>query len=172
MRLTEIQQKVGRFFLSRMEQAEKFERFQRLKTIREVGIVYAVRDTPKQVLNKIVHHFESEGKTVYTLGYVPEKDLEKYLPNYKERYFCKQDVSFWKVPTSDNIAEFTQEKYDFLINLDTQGVNELQGISVLSLAKTRIGKYFEDYLFAHDLMVTNEGKDVMRLFVDIKRHIK
>ena len=65
----------------------------------------------KEHLQKIIHHFESEGKSVYTLGFVDEKDISNLLPNYKESYFCKRDLNFWKIPHGDRISKFIQEDF-------------------------------------------------------------
>jgi hypothetical protein len=126
-----------------------------------------MRDMTSEHLHKIIHHFESEGKSVFTLGFVNEKDIDNLLPNYKESYFCNADLNFWKIPHGDRISKFIQEDFDFLINLDLKGAIELQGIS-----KSRIGKFFDDFVFAHDLMVKSNSQEAYGLFIDITRHIK
>tara|TARA_Y100000385_G_scaffold226848_1_gene237587 strand:+ start:2175 stop:2687 length:513 start_codon:yes stop_codon:yes gene_type:complete len=170
--LTNIQRNIGRRILARTSQPEKFERLKKLKYARKIGIVYNMHDMPSEHLNKIMHHFESEGKSVFTMGFVDEKNIENLLPNYKESYFCKTDLNFWKIPTRNRVSKFIQEDFDFLINLDLKGANELQGISTFSIAKTRIGKFFDDCLFAHDLMVKSDSQEAYGLFIDIIRHIK
>jgi hypothetical protein len=170
--LTNIQRYIGKRILARSIQEDKFERLKKLKSARKIGVAYNMQDMPSEYLHKIIHHFESEGKTVFTLGFVDEKDIGHLLPNYKESYFCKADLNFWKVPHGDRVSKFIQEDFDFLINLDLKGVNELQGISTFSTAKTRIGKFFDDFLFAHDLMVKSDSQEAYGLFIDIIRHIK
>lgn len=170
--LTKIQRNIGRRILSKTTQSNKFERLTKFKVARKIGVVYNMQDMPKEYLHKIIHHFESDGKSVFTLGFVNEKDISGLLPNYKESYFCKTDLNFWKIPQGVRISKFIHEDFDFLINLDLTGDNELQGISTFSKAKTRIGKYFDEYLFAHDLMVKSGSHEVYSLFIDIIRHIK
>jgi hypothetical protein len=170
--LTNIQRNIGRRFLAKSTQLNKFERLTTFKAARKIGIVYNKPDVIKEHLQKIIHHFESEGKFVYTLGFVDEKDISNLLPNYKESYFCRNDLSFWKIPHENRISKFIQEDFDFLINLDSVGLIELQGVSTFSKAKTRIGKYFDEFLFAHDLMVKSSSHEVYELFLDIIRHIK
>ena len=170
--LTNIQRNIGRRILARTSQADKFERLKKLKYARKIGVVYNMQDMTSEHLHKIIHHFESEGKSVFTLGFVNEKDIDNLLPNYKESYFCNADLNFLKIPHGDRISKFIQEDFDFLINLDLKGAIELQGISTFSVAKTRIGKFFDDFVFAHDLMVKSNSQEAYGLFIDITRHIK
>ncbi|MDG1756142.1 MAG: hypothetical protein P8I43_01905 [Bacteroidia bacterium] len=170
--LTNIQRNIGRRILARTSQADKFERLKKLKYARKIGVVYNMQDMTSEHLHKIIHHFESEGKSVFTLGFVNEKDIDNLLPNYKESYFCNADLNFWKIPHGDSISKFIQEDFDFLINLDLKGAIELQGISTFSVAKTRIGKFFDDFVFAHDLMVKSNSQEAYGLFIDITRYIK
>lgn len=170
--LTKIQRNIGRRILAKATQSNKFEQLTKFKVARKIGVVYNMQDMPKEHLHKIIHHFESEGKSVFTLGFVDEKDITNLVPYFKESYFCRTDLSFWKIPQGDRISEFIQDDFDFLINLDLKGDIELQGISTFSKAKTRIGKYFDEYLFAHDLMVKSGSHEAYSLFIDIIRHIK
>ena len=170
--MTNIQRNIGRRILARTSQPEKFERLKKLKYARKIGIVYNLHDMPSEHLYEIIHHFESEGKSVFTLGFVDEKDIDNLGSNNKESYFCKAELNFWKIPHGNRISKFIQEDFDFLINLDLKGVNELQGVSTFSMAKTRIGKFFDDFLFAHDLMVKSDSQEAYGLFIDIIRHIK
>lgn len=170
--MTNIQRNIGRQILARTSQADKFERLIKLKYARKIGIVYNMHDMPIEHLHKIIHHFESDGKSVFTLGFVDDKDIDNIGSNNKESYFCKAELNFWKIPHGNRISKFIQEDFNFLINLDLKGTNELQGISTFSMAKTRIGKFFDDFLFAHDLMVKSDSQEAYGLFIDIIRHIK
>jgi len=170
--LTNLQQNIGRKILVNKSQNEKFEKLKKLKAARNIGIVYAVNEIDNNLKNKIIHYFEAEGKKVYTLGFVNDKNIDNYLPNFKEHYFCCADINFWKIPKLNSVAPFIHGGHDFLINLDIHGMNELQGISVLSSAHTRIGKYFEEFVFAHELMVKSNSNDSYGLFLDLVKYIK
>ena len=87
--MTNIQRNIGRRILARTSQADKFERLTKLKYARKIGIAYNMHDMPSEHLYKIIHHFESEGKSVFTLGFVDEKDIDNLGSNNKESYFCK-----------------------------------------------------------------------------------
>ena len=64
--LTNIQRNIGRRFLAKSTQLNKFERLITFKAARKIGIVYNKPDMIKEHLKKIIHHFESEGKAIYT----------------------------------------------------------------------------------------------------------
>jgi hypothetical protein len=140
--------------------------------VQEVGVVYDVKKTSTRLLNKVMHHFESEGKTVVTLGFVEEKELGDFVASTKEKYFCLKDLNFWKLPKKPTVSEFISRDFDYLINLDTEGRNELQAISTYSASKTRIGKHYENYPFSQDFMIRSLAETGEELFNDIKQYIK
>jgi hypothetical protein len=170
--LAHFRQDIGKKLLARHRQADKSESLQTLQSVREIGVVYDVNQISAQLLNKVVHHFESAGKNVITLGFIPEKELGDYIPTLKEEYFCEKDLTFWRLPKKAVMSNFTSKKFDFLINLDFNKNIELQAISVYSSAKTRIGKYFEEYSFSQDFMIKSLAESGDELFNEIKKYIK
>jgi hypothetical protein len=170
--LASFRENIGKKLLAKHKQVEKSEAFQTLQSVREVGLVYDVKKTSSQLLNKVVHHFESLGKHVRTLGFIGEKELGDHTPTIKEEYFCLKDLNFWKLPKKNKVANFTSSNFDFLINLDLIGCNELQAISTYSNAKVRIGKHFEKYPFSQDFMIKSHAVNGDELFNEIKKYIK
>jgi len=170
--LADFQINIGRKSLARHKQSNKSESLKKMSEVREVGVVYDVKKTSTQLLNKVTHYFEAAGKTVISLGFVEEKELGELVPNYKEEYFCKKDLNFWKLPKKQAVTRFISKDFDYLINLDMEGRNELQAISTYSVSKTRIGKHFENYPFAQDFMIKSLAETHEELFNDIKQYIK
>ena len=170
--MADFQINIGRKSLARYKQSSKYESLKNMSEVQEVGIVYDVKKTSTQLLNKVTHYFEAAGKTVISLGFVEEKELGDLVPNYKEEYFCKKDLNFWKLPKKQAVTRFISKDFDYLINLDMEGRNELQAISTYSVSKTRIGKHFEDYPFAQDFMIKSLAETHEELFNDIKQYIK
>lgn len=170
--MSEFQRNIGKKSLARHKQSSKSESLKKMSDIREVGVVYDVKKTPTQLLNKVIHYFEAAGKTVITIGFVDKKELGDLVPSYKEEYFCNKDLNFWKLPKNEAVSKFTSKDFDYLINLDMKGCNELQAISTYSASKTRIGKHFEDYSFAQDFMIKSLAETHEELFNDIKQYIK
>jgi hypothetical protein len=163
---------IGLKLLKAHKQADKSERLTSFKSTQKVGIVYDVQKIRTGFLDRITSYFESEGKSVITLGFVNEKELGDYQPRLRQEYYTKKDLTFWKIPKKDVIQNFITTPFDYLINLDAEGVIELQSISTFSNAKTRIGKYFEEFPFAQDFMVKSLAETEEELFNDITKYIK
>ena len=170
--LADFRIQIGKKSLARHKQRTKLESLKKMNEVREVGVVYDVKKTSAQLLNKVTHYFESEGKTVITIGYLEEKELVDYTANKKEMYFCIKDLNFWKLPKKQAIASFVSIDFDYLINLDMEGCNELQAISTYSASKTRMGKHFKNYPFAQDFMIKSLAETAEELFNDIKQYMK
>ena len=170
--MASFREDIGKKLLAKHKQTDKSEALQTLQSAREVGVVYDVKKTSIQLLNKVVHHFESVGKNVMTLGFIAEKKLDDHTPTIKEEYFCLNDLTFWKLPKKAVVSNFIGKKFDFLINLDQLGSNELQAISTYSNAKIRIGKHFEEYPFSQDFMIKSHAESSDELFNEIKKYIK
>lgn len=163
---------IGIRMLAKHKQQDKSERLTSFKSVSSVGIVYDVQKIRPGFLNRVASFFESEGKKVHTLGFVNEKDLGEYTPTLREEFYCKKDLTFWKIPKKDGIQKFITTPFDYLINLDSEGMIELQSISTFSNAKTRIGKYFNEFPFAQDFMIKSMAETEEDLFNDITKYIK
>ncbi len=170
--MANFRQDIGKKLLARHRQADKSEALQSLQSVREIGVVYDVNQISAQLINKVVHYFESAGKNVITLGFIPEKELGDYIPTLKEEYFCRKDLTFWLLPKKSVVSRFISIEFDFLINLDFNESAELQAISAYSSAKTRIGKYFEEYSFSQDFMIKSLAESGDELFNEMKKYIK
>ena len=158
--------------LKKHKQLIKSEALKTLRETQEIGVVYDAKLVSESALNKVVHYFEAEGKNVISIGFVNEKELGSFVPNYKEEYFCKKDLNFWGIPKKDLIQRFTNKDFDYLVNLDLSGNIPLQAVSVFSKAKTRIGKHIEEFDFAQDFMVKSHAENHQDLFMEIKKYIK
>ena len=163
--------KIGVRKLNKHKQKSKSETLVSFDNVREVGVVYGVDQDPS-LLTKIIHHFESEGKNVYSLGFVNHKELGEFVPGLKELYFCKKDLNIWGIPKHDVVGNFTSRQFDYLINLDLKGKIELQAISAFSEAKTRIGKHINLFQTTQDFMVKSLAETEKELFNDIIKYIK
>lgn len=158
--------------LKRVKQHSKSSELVSLKTARKAGIVYNARKIKSKVLKKEKEFFTNKGIEVFTLGFVDAKDLQGYSATYKDAYFCRADLNFWGHVKSDSIKGFLNETFDYLLNLDVDGNLSMQSVSVLSSAKTRFGKQFDTYEFAHDFMVKSHSDTPIDLLKEITHYIK
>ena len=147
--------------------------FKSLRNARSVGMIYNVEKISWKTVTKFIHHFESLGKSVTTIGFLDQKELNhNYTPNFKHMFFAQEDLDFWKLPKIDSIKGFLGKDYDYLINLDVDGELPLQAISAFSTAKTRIGLHLQAFEFCQDFMIKAEAKDGPELFEHINNYIK
>ena len=159
--------------LKRHRQKPKSEEFKPLSGIKTVGMVYDVEALSWKTMTQIIRFFESHGKSVTTLGYLDEKELNhNYTPNYKHMFFCKEQVNFWRLPQPATLERFLGTPFDYLINLDVEGSLVLQAVSTYSTAKARIGLYQEPFQFCQDFMIKCEASNGVELIENLKNYIK
>ena len=170
--MANFREKIALRMLVKYKQITKPERLQSLGNAREIGIVYDVKNTEILSLNAIVHYFESLGKNVMSLGFYNEKESNNLVSDAKTLYFNQKDLDFWKIPKQELVSVFTNQEFDFLLNLDTVGSIPLQAISTFSKARTRMGKHFDQYNFAHDFMVKSDVTSTDDLFASIQKYLK
>lgn len=158
--------------LKRYTQVKKSARLKTMQEVKTVALVYNVEEVSWKDVTKIIKYFESFGKSVTTLGYLDEKELNhNYTPNYKHMFFCNEQMSFWKLPMPNSIQSFITTPFDYLINLDVKGDMRLQAVSAYSSAQTRIGLHFSKYEFCQDLMIGVDVGTGTELFEHIKENI-
>lgn len=163
---------IGKRLLRKRSISQKAESLKQLRQINTVGIVYNVITLERKQLNSIAHFFESEGKKVFSLGFVDSKELDSsQVSSGAEKFYCRKQLNIWNLPKGDEVNEFINKDYDYLINLDGQGTLPLQAISAYSKAKVRMAKYFEEYAFSHDFMAETETSDELLIFNELKKYI-
>lgn len=163
---------IGLKRLAKRKAMPKNEAVKGVNSITAMGFVYHVDKTPFDTLKKMVHDYSKQGIKIYTLGFVEEKDLTDYEADELNHYYCLNDINLLRLPKQASINHFVSQNFDYLINLDMEGRNELQAISAYSASKIRIGKQFENYINAHDLMIRSVAETPTELLRDINRYIK
>lgn len=170
--LSSLKEKIGLRLLKNHKQATKSEPLVSVNEAKMVGVVYNVKSTDQHYLQKVRDYFSERGIEVYALGFVNEKTVEGYSSIYRDDYICKKHLNFWDIPKKESIAKFIGTKFDYLINLDAAGIIPLQAVSIFSNAKTRFGKHFENFPFAHDFMIKGYAESPRELFREIIKYIK
>lgn len=172
MPLAALKEKIAYRKLRGFKQGKREGSLKPLQEIRTVALLYNVEEMPWKQVRKIIDFFEQHAKSVTTLGYFDEKELNhEYTPNYKHLFFCKEQLSFWKLPMPNTLSRFISTDFDYLINLDVKGELVLQAVSTYSQAKTRIGLHQERFLFSQDFMVKAPAKTGLELFESIKEYV-
>ena len=167
-----IKEKIAYRKLKGFKQAQRVGSLRPLSEIKTVAILYDVSEMSWKEVRKIIDFFQEHGKSVTTLGYLDEKELtHEYTPNYKHMFFCKEQLSFWKLPMPNTLSRFITTDFDYLINLDVKGNMVLQAVSTYSQAKTRLGMHMDTYLFSQDFMVKTQAKSGTELFDSMKEYV-
>lgn len=146
-------------------QKRKTTSFRQIKTI---GIVYdaTFEETVKEVKSAI-KKLKALGKDVYSLGFVNTKVLPaNRSPHTRDDFFCKQDLHWYQLPKKDRIGRFSNETFDYLLNVYTDDQLPLIGVSALSKAHCRLGSFHRKYTGSFDVMLKEKGNKTTSELLD------
>jgi len=156
----DIKKRVAETYLSTLiksnKQPRKFSSFNQIKTI---GILFdATNETTLAEIKTLSKKLKVLGKEIYTLGFVDKKLLPTNLePHTKEHYYCRKDLHWYGLPLKDSISGFTNEPFDYLLNLYTNDNLSMVGVSALSKANCRLGTFHRKYTGCYDFMINDNG---------------
>jgi hypothetical protein len=154
--IEDTKNKIGRWQLGReLSQHKSKRKLIPFAQVNHIGIVYDANQLEnEQYLINYANSLRAEGKKVFMLGYVNEKELpssRKFVLN--SEFFWNEKLSFWNLPEKGKIGQFLNLEFDLLLNLYLQPVLPLQAISVYSKAKYKVGPHLEGGLNYYDFMV-------------------
>lgn len=122
---------------------------------------------------RFAEELEKKGKKINTLGYLNAKELTgDYIPNYRNDYFCNRDLNKIRLPKEMSVKRFISEPFDYLLNLNVERSFALLGVSALSKAHFRIGKYWKDYTECFDFMIQIREDSLENLIGEIRKYLK
>ncbi|MGL1887765.1 MAG: hypothetical protein OCD76_14710 [Reichenbachiella sp.] len=134
------------------------------------GVLFTESDDKTNVLIRgFVSDLEAEGKVVKSLTYIP-KVKNGIEPDYP--FFTGKDFSSkgnWK---KEEVEVFTNESFDFLINMDTQVNKSIRNIMATSKAKCRVGWYDEETSNLFEMMVIKEGDNFKECLGVMHKYLK
>ena len=164
--------KIYQFLLRRERKDLAVERgLLNYKKINEVGILFnATFEEPTQAVLSYVKDLKAEGKKVSMLAYIDANlETKRNFPS-----FGKKQINWLQIPKTLQAKRFMNKQFDLLINAYTEECKPLEYIASLSMAKLRIGKYFETDIVCNDFMLQmeNEEKTVGNLLEKITFYLK
>lgn len=112
------------------------------KACQSVGILYNVEEFDASVLALLTDEIKTDGKTVATLGYWDKPNDPSAVGNL---VFTKKDISNTGSIKKDSIEFFVNQRFDFLISLDTWENINYKYILATSKATCKIGFETESY---------------------------
>jgi hypothetical protein len=174
--IEKIKTQVGRLILSR--EAREHKRHHKLVALGEanhIGIVYnAENSRDEQLVNSYANQLRSEGKKVFTMGYVDQKELhhsKKFSIN--SEFFWKEKLNGFNLPIRGKIGQFLEIEFDLLLNLYLEPVLPMQAIAAYSNARYRVGSNIDGALEYYDAMIDTGGrKDLGFLINQIDFYLK
>jgi hypothetical protein len=174
--IEDIKQRLGRITLNNQLKGLRLHRkTSHFSEASYIGILYdASDDEHAKLVQDYGAQLKSQGKKVFLLGFVNEKELPfKYKFLAYTEYFWLKNLNWNYLPTTESVGRFMNEEFDFLLNLYTTRPLWLEAISGLSHAGLRVGKYHPDSKLYFDLMIdTGSNNDLKNYIQQVDRYIK
>ncbi|MBW3545764.1 MAG: hypothetical protein KY428_09255 [Bacteroidetes bacterium] len=124
---------------------------------KSVGIVFTMHHLEDyEAIRQFENKLKKDGKVVKVLSYLP-KNVENFDFHYD--IFSHTDFTATGKIKAENIKEFIQQKFDYLICLDKAPNMYIDYIMAASAACFRIGNYGENKEPLFELMIRQNGSD-------------
>ena len=121
------------------------------RQVRKIGVVFTMNNLDDyEAIRAFENRLKKEGKEVIVLCYLP-KDVENFHFHYD--IFTLKDFSATGEVKASNIANFLQQKFDYLICLDKQPNMYIEYLLAASQARFRIGNYTSGKESLFELMI-------------------
>lgn len=130
---------------------------------RTIGIIYTADDKKlKTRAHRLVETLHEHKKDVQSFGFINAKKFEENLHiRYGYEYFNRSHLNWVGLPTHTHITTFTDKKFDYLINLDTE-TPILSIIAAQSKAACKISASDTRFAEVYDLMVSAQNGDFIQ----------
>ena len=120
-----------RFFLNRtikkhIRGNNRKKQFVNLSKAKSILLLFECEESTNQVINEIISQLSTLGKTVFSIGF--EKGGEEESTS-QTKIIGKKDINFLKMPKNDVLQEFTNQRFDLLLDLTAS-----ENISMLYVA--------------------------------------
>ncbi|MDX1939387.1 MAG: hypothetical protein SFU99_02485 [Saprospiraceae bacterium] len=123
----------------------------------DIGILFDATDlSTRQVVLEYADHLRDAGKRVKRLGFFDSK-LDD--PNFTFKYFNRKKLDWTSRPTGENVKEFTQQSFDWLLILSSYTKSYFEYIAAASNASLRVGPVTEN-TFCYDIMIDTGSADL------------
>lgn len=140
-----------------------------LKQAQTVGILFlANKQVQVKQVKELVDYLKSFGIQAKALGYAPQKDLDNWhKTNLIFDYYTQKQCNWYGRPKGTAVDHFTQEPFDFLIDLSLRERPALKFVSSMSMAKLKVGIA---QLGTADLMIDIGKKGDLDYFIKELKH--
>lgn len=138
--------------------------FEKIKT---VGIVFDATGTEDfEIVKRYVVYLREHLKKVKVIGYFSTKEIPALTYSKLEYdFFSTKELNWMGTPNSVIIRNFINEEFDLLIDLNIHDHFPLKYIAALSKAKFKVGKFNENDIEIHDMMIDADGTKTVKYFL-------
>jgi hypothetical protein len=167
--IEDVKNYIGRWQLERELKQKKVKRNRiPFAQVNHIGIVYdAESKENEQVVTKYANELRAEGKKVFMMGYVNQKQLppaKKFMLN--SEFFWKEKLNGINLPIRGKIGQFLQLDFDLLLNLYFEPILPMQAMAAYSQAKYRVASNIEGGLQYYDAMIDIGPKKDLSLLIE------
>ena len=158
-----IREKTGSFVLKRKVKGLSRERqFINLSDAVKVGILFQQTDNQSfESVRLFIRSLESEGKSIYALGYVDSGKIpDFYLLRKGYNFFCREDLNWYYRPDGPAVNDFLIKEFDLVINLCIDSFFPVEYIYALSKAKFRAGRFIGGSEYSDLSIDIKESRDM------------
>jgi len=163
-----IRTSIGEYFLRKeLNVANRSKSIINLKDAKTIAIIYnADNINDVELIRKYISYLRDLGKKVWSLGYVPQKEMPGNITtSIDHRCFTMKDINWYYKPATNIIANFVNEEYDLLLDLNIAKQLPLTFTAALSKAKCKVGRYSEKYLSLYDVMLETDDEKTLQYFL-------
>jgi len=126
------------------------------------GILFdATEPEHRQAIKRYVQFLKQQGKQVKVLAFLNENQKQE---NFTFKHFSRKELDWVLRPLGNEVDEFINTPFDFLINICLKANQPLEYISTLSKAHTRVGPY-TDKPYSFDLMIETQEQSNIQYFI-------
>ncbi len=138
--------------------------FEKIKT---VGIIFDATNTEDyEIVKRYVVYLREHLKKVKVIGFFSKKEIPTLTYSKLEYdFFSTKELNWMGTPNSVIIRNFINEEYDLLIDLNIHNHFPLKYIAALSKASFKVGKFNENDIEIHDMMIAADGTKTVKYFL-------
>jgi len=138
--------------------------FEKIKT---VGIIFDATNTEDyEIVKRYVVYLREHLKKVKVIGFFNTKEIPALTYSKLEYdFFSVKELNWMGTPNSVVIRNFINEEFDLLIDLNIHDHFPLKYIAALSKASFKVGKYNENEVEIHDMMIDADNTKTVKYFL-------
>lgn len=156
------------FMQKRLKEHQVTHEVVNLHQAKEVGILFDATNEQNVIwVRRLMEDLEKSKKKVSILGFINSSHA-----NEQTAYPCfsRKETNWYMQPVHFMPNDFSEKKFDILINAFIQPTETLEYISTFSNARFRVGCFADDKTHCYDLMINLKDTDTLPEFIQKALH--